>query len=375
MSDTTASKALKKLKSMDKSQFLYIFGWLVIIGIVFWGIYSSYSLSKRQTSQCKVFDNLYTTINGNIRSLNKLDPQCGYLFRDYYIKTAYNACSIGNYTNDYVNTCTIPDLLKQGVRGYDFEIFSIDDQPVVATSNTDDYYVKQTLNYIGFNDVMQIFQNYAFRYANAPNYNDPIIIHIRFKSNNLLMYQNLAKILVQYVNILLGKEYSYEYHSQYLGAVPILNFLGKIVIIVDMNNQTFLECKEFYEYVNMTSNSLYMRALQYYDVAYSPNIEELTTYNKTAMTIAMPDSGSNPPNPSSALVRACGCQLIAMRYQLFDTLLEENELFFDQNSYAFVLKPEILRYIPDEITIPEEPDPAVDYAPRTISAKYYSFQM
>ena len=194
MSDTTASKALKKLKSMDKSQFLYIFGWLVIIGIVFWGIYSSYSLSKRQTSQCKVFDNLYTTINGNIRSLNKLDPQCGYLFRDYYIKTAYNACSIGNYTNDYVNTCTIPDLLKQGVRGYDFEIFSIDDQPVVATSNTDDYYVKQTLNYIGFNDVMQIFQNYAFRYANAPNYNDPIIIHIRFKSNNLLMYQNLAKI-------------------------------------------------------------------------------------------------------------------------------------------------------------------------------------
>ena len=39
-----------------------------------------------------------------------------------YIKTAYNCCSGGNYKNDYVDLCVLKNILKQGVRGLDFEI-------------------------------------------------------------------------------------------------------------------------------------------------------------------------------------------------------------------------------------------------------------
>ena len=125
----------------------------------------------------------------------------------------------------------------------------------------------------------------------------------------------------------------------------------------------------------MTSNSLYMRGLIWYDVQYSPDIDELTTYNKQCMTIAMPDGGISPPNISGLFSRTCGVQMVAMQYQKFDTLLEENELFFDTVGYAFVLKPEKLRYIPVVIEIPDAPPDNISYAPREISAAYYNFSV
>jgi hypothetical protein len=64
------------------------------------------------------------------------------------------------------------------------------------------------------------------------------------------------------------------------------------------------------------------------------------------MTIVIPDSGSNPSNPSGVLCRESGCQMVAMRYQFVDDNLTENTLFFDSKGYAFVLKPDNLRYKP-----------------------------
>ena len=156
-------------------------------------------------------DNVYGTLNGKIKSIDSSN-QFDYLFRDYYIKTAYNCCSGGNYKNDFVDTCVLKDLLKQGVRGLDFEIFSIDDQPVVATSTSDSYYVKETFNYINFVDVMNIVRDYAFSTGTAPNAQDPIILHFRIKSENQTMYQNFAKLLENYDQILLNKEYDFEFY-------------------------------------------------------------------------------------------------------------------------------------------------------------------
>jgi hypothetical protein len=96
-----------------------------------------------------------------------------------------------------------------------------------------------------------------------------------------------------------------------------------------------------------------MRALHYYDIKYTPDMNELIAFNKQNMTIGMPDKGSNPENPSSLVMREMGCQLLAMRYQKVDVNVEENDAFFEENGYAFVLKPENLRYIP--VTIPAPP--------------------
>ena len=372
-SEKTINNVMKSLTEMKESVVVVLLVSItllfVLIAIIIYFYYSGL-----RSRQCKNMGNTYGDLNGKIKSIDDSDL-FNYAFRDYYIKSAYNCCSGGSYKNDFVDTCNLKYVLKQGVRGLDFEIFSIDDKPVVATSTSDSYYVKETFNYIYFGDVMNIIRDYAFATSTAPNALDPIIIHLRIKSTNQDMYKNFATLLKNYENILMPKDYGYEYYGQNFGTVDIRKLTGKVVIIVERSNTTFLEVPEFYEFVNMTSNSVFMRALHYYDIKYTPDLQELIEFNRQNITIGMPDKGSNPDNPSSIVMRECGCQLLAMRYQLMDVDVEENNMFFDENGYAFVLKPERLRYIP--VTIPEPPpqNPELSFATRTVQSDFYKFEI
>ena len=348
---------------------------ILLFGLLLLGLIMYLIVRKMPKNEVNKMNALYGDLNGSIQSMSPSNPDFKYLLRDYYIKTAYNCCSGGSYKNDFVSIDILKDILKQGVRGLDFEVFSIDDQPVVATSTSDSYYIKETYNSIPFMDVMNVLRDYAFATATSPNPKDPIIIHLRIKSTNQSMYKNFAKILEEYDNLLLGKDYSYENHGVNLGNIEILKLSGKIVIIVDRLNNSFLECQEFYEFVNMTSNSVFMRALPYYDIAYSPDINELIEYNKTCMTIGLPDKGADPDNPSGIVLRETGTQMIAMRYQLFDSNLEESDMIFDAQGYSFVLKPENLRHHQVSIPDPPLPNPDVSYATRVISSDFYKFDI
>lgn len=360
MNNTTASLALSVVTFC-----------IILIALLVWFLY----YAPLAANECSLMNKIYGTLNGKISSIDPLQEQFSYTFKDYYIKTAYNCCSGGNYANDYVSTCVIKNLLKQGVRGLDFEIYSIDDQPVVATSTTNDYHVKETFNSIPFASIMDILANYAFAGSTAPNPNDPIIIHLRIKSTNKNMYDNFAKIFEEHDTILLGKDYSYENHGKNLGNSELKSLMGKIVVIVDKSNPAFLESDKFYEYVNMTSNSVFMRALHFHDIKYTPDVPELIESNKYGMTLAMPDKGSNPPNPDPIVLRETGCQFLGMRYQLVDVNSESTDIFFDENGHAFVLKPERLRYVPVELPDPVKQNPELSYATRTVSSDFYKFEI
>ena len=228
---------------------------------------------------------------------------------------------------------------------------------------------------------MSVIINYAFSDATCPNSRDPLIIHLRIKSNNQKMYENLASIFSSQsiVNKLLGKDYSYEYsydNSRHnIGEVPLLELQGKILLIVDKSNPAFMDCKNLYEYVNMTSNSIFARVLHYYDVQYSQDLQELIEFNKKCMTMVIPDKGSSPPNPSALTSRETGSQMIAMRYQLYDDNMQQSDLMFDSAGTAFALKPEKFRYVQETIPDPPQQDPALSYATRTVSSDYYSFNI
>ena len=336
-------------------------------------IYGFYYIRLRGRN-CNFMDSIYGNLNGKIRSIDN-NEKFNYTFKDYYIKSAYNCCSGGNYKNDFVDLCIMKDLLKQGVRGLDFEIFSIDDQPVIATSTSDSFYIKETFNYINFVNAMNIIRDYAFSTSTAPNSSDPIIIHLRIKSTNQTMYQNFALLLENYNSILLGKEYDSEYQGQNFGNVELKKLMGKVVIIVERNNSAVLECPEFYKFINMTSKSVFMRLYRYYDIKYPPSTEEIVNYNKQNMTIGIPDKGSDPENPSAIVMREMGCQLLAMRYSELDVNIEENNMFFDNNGYAFVLKPIHLRYIPETIPLPPPQNPELAFAERTVQSDFYKFNI
>jgi len=371
--EKTINNAIKSLTEMKESTAVFLIIGITLIIILIAFLYYFY-YSTLRSKECSTMDTLYGDLNGKITSINDSE-QFSYTFKDYYIKTAYNCCSGGSYKNDFVDTCILKDILKQGVRGLDFEIFSIDDKPVVATSTSDSYYIKETFNYINFGDVMNIIRDYAFSSSGSPNKDDPIIIHLRIKSTNQEMYKNFAKLLEGFDSLLMSKDYDSEYYGKNFGNVELQKLKGKIVIIVDRSNTSFLECPEFYKFINMTSNSVFMRALHYYDIKYSPDIAELIEYNKQNMTIGMPDKGSNPENPSSVVMRETGCQLLGMRYPYIDVNVEENDVFFDENGHAFVLKPEPLRYIPVTIPLPPSQNPELSYATRTVQSDFYKFDI
>jgi hypothetical protein len=367
---------MANLQASMSSNMIYVMCGIIMTVMLLYTIY--YKLLENR--ECNALDDMYPSLNPNMRSIDPTDEDCGYALRDYYIKTAFNCCSGGGYKNDYVSTCALKNFLKQGVRGLDFEIYSIGDQPVVATSSDDNYNYKETFNHVSFANVLDVIRNNAFSNSTSPNPKDPLIVHLRIKSENQKMYTNLATLLQTNADILLGPEYGNENVNkksqiESLGIVPIVDLMGKVSIIVDKSNSSYLECPEFCEFVNMTSNSIFMKLLRYHDVKYSPDIVELIESNKIGMTIAIPDTGSAPANPSGIVLRETGCQMIAMRYQLFDTNLEQNELAFDVCGYAFCLKPENLRYIPVILEDPPTQDPNLSYAVKTVSTDYYSFEI
>jgi len=370
MNMSSITNSLKSIITQDSKMTLFIS--VIIFIIILFTIIAYFHYSSLRRKNCKFMEQIYGDLNGKIRSIDDSE-QFNYSFKDYYIKTAYNCCSGGNYKNDYVDLCVMKDLLKQGVRGLDFEIFSINDQPVIATSTSNSYYVKETFNYVNFIDAMNVIRDYAFSTSTAPNALDPIIIHLRIKSTNKEMYKNFAKLLEKYNSILLGKDYGFEYNGKNLGNVEIKQLMGKVVIIVDREDTSFLECEEFYEFVNMTSKSPLMRSLHYYDIINPPSMDELFNFNKKYMTIGMPDKGANPENPSSIKMREMGIQLLGMRYSKIDTNIQENDIFFNDNGYAFVLKPDRLRYTPVTIPLPPPQNPDLAFAPRTIESDFYKF--
>ena len=352
---------------------------LIISAIVYY-----FYINGLRSRECAFMNNIYGTLNTRIKPINASSKQCGSKLKDYYIKTAYNCCSGGSYKNDYVDTCNLKNVLKQGCRGLDFEIYSMNDHPIVSTSILDNNYVKETYNYIEFVEVMNILKEYAFSPSTSPNHTDPIIIHLRIKSDNSKMIENFAELFKQYPEIMLNDTYSYENHGNNIGNIPLIELTNtsgsktpknNVILIVDRNNHIFLENKQFMEYVNMTSNSIFMRTLRYYDIKYAPDLFELQEYNKQNMSIGMPDNEVNPVNPNSIVVRESGCQMIAMRYQYIDNYLEENIGFFDKVGFAFALKPERLRYI--EVVIPDaiKQNEELSYESRNISSDYFTFSI
>lgn len=357
------------LKKEDATKYITI-GIIIImlISIGLW-IYQKNTLNK---TNCNNMNKLYTDFS-MVHTINTTNENFNYSLRDYYIKTAYNACSAGQFKNDFVNVCALKNVIKQGARCLDFEIYSLNNEPVIATSSVDDYSVKETYNSILFSDVLDIIRTYAFSGSTCPNPGDPLILHMRIMSNNNSIYDKMSSLIEQLLpDLTLGSQYSYENNGKNLGQIPLSQIMGKVIIIVDRLNPLF-ESTKLDEYVNLASNSIFMRAVRYSSgVKYTPDIDELIYYNKKNMTLVMPDKSDVNTNYSPQLALVSGCQFISLCFQNFDTNMEAYSALFDKNGSAFVLKPESLRYTPVTIPQPTQANPDYSYKERNTKTDYYS---
>ena len=302
-----------------------------------------------------------------------------YDIKDYYIYGSYNTCNLsGTNTNNTMSLEALNYVISQGVRFLDFEIYNVNEQPVVATSTIpDNYYIKESNISVPFNQVMSTIINKAFSAGTAPNINDPIFLHLRIKSTNQTMINNIASIFDQYEDLyLLGPEYSFEYQvcnaqicqSKNLSNCPLYYFQRKIIVMVDRSNSSVLDNSNLMEFVNITTDSTNCRLITNYEMVHSPDQQELLTFNKLSMTIVTPDVGVKPTNPDPLSACQLGIQINATDFSNRDVNNIANMNLFNSAGNAFILKPIDQRENPFMYSIPADNPSDYSFATRTNTA-------
>jgi hypothetical protein len=317
-------------------------------------------------------ENTKEFIDKNITSINPNDSQSKFKLRDYYIKAAYNAFNPDKFKNSKVSMDALLYVIARGCRFIDFEVFSVDNQPVISSSSVNSFNYKETFNHIPVSDAFEVLGSYVFSGAKCPNPGDPFIIHMRMMSRNVTMYDNLAKIISQSKTVarnLLGPKYGREYQSKDLGNENLLDFKGKIILIVDGTNPVYRNTKLF-ELVNMSSNSLFLSKYTYFGVKNIGDPQTFKDANKKNMCLVIPDKSGKPYNEGHNGPYTWGCQIAAMCFQeeARDEKLKAYEDKFASVGYAFILKPEDLRYVPITIAPPAPPNPKASMEARPTEA-------
>lgn len=311
-------------------------------------------------------------IDKNITSINPADSQSKFKLRDYYIKSAYNAFNPDKFKNSNVSMDALLYVIARGCRFIDFEVFSVDNQPVIASSSVNSFNYKETFNHIPVSDAFEVLGSYVFSGSKCPNPGDPFIIHMRIMSRNVTMYDNLAKIISQSKTMarnLLGPKYGREFQTKDLGNENLLDFKGKIILMVDGTNEIYRKTK-LLELINMSSNSLFLSKYTYFGVKNIADPQTFKDANKKNMCLVIPDKAGRPINEGHNGPYTWGCQIAAMCFQeeVRDEKLKAYEDKFASVGYAFILKPEDLRYVPITIAPPAPPNPKSSMEARPVEA-------
>ena len=363
------SQATTKLKDFLKNPLetpmaIHWFGMAFVVVVLLWLItYVTTKINLGKTN-CDII----TEVNKNTPPTKitsawttSVSPDyAGKNLRDFYIKTAYSCCASGQFKSDYVSICALQNAIKQGVRCLDFEIFCVDNTPVVGVSSVDIIGVKQSYNTLPISVVLKELNNIAFSETAGicPNPKDPLLLHFRIKTNNVTIYNILASEIADNLgDKLLPIEYMRECNGTNITKKPIKDFIGKVVIMVEKNNvynslPLLYESKNMWELTNVTTNSVFIHETRFLDIKNSNDIDTITNFNRQNITLVLPDLSASNANYVSTISQALGCQLIAMNFQNVDqNLLTYNELFEKKQS-AFVPKPDELLYTPTMINIP-----------------------
>ena len=94
---------------------------------------------------------LYKKRASKLRPVNKSGDEFKFRLRDYYIASSYNSCCGNEFFFDYVDYEPLKQVIKQGARCLDFEIYSVDGNCVVAAGKSASYHIKGTLFYLTSN--------------------------------------------------------------------------------------------------------------------------------------------------------------------------------------------------------------------------------
>ena len=366
----------------------------VLVSVIFW-IFGVFQLAD---SNCARLKKVYNNETAPLSPISTDDVFDNPIY-DFYVKTAYNCCSAGNFKNSFVDSnnttppfCALKTCIQQGARCLDFEIYSVNHEPVIATSSVNSFNIKETFNYLKFSEAMNFIADNAFSVSTTPVWSDPLFLNFRVMSDiqNNPIYPKIATALLNaFKDRLLDTKYNLMNSCKTIGILPLSQFKGKVITIIDpftydnlkticppiqdcsgaapsqnVNNNEEVGNKEgdrsisqcqspnLLEFLNMHSGSPFLHTFRVKDLLLT-DTNNLKHQNKTLMTILFPNFSQDAKNFNPALGFSSGCQFVGMSFQNFDTNLEYYTLFFNKAGYSFAFKPASLRYI--KVTVPAPP--------------------
>lgn len=310
------------LKQLDiYSNYLYFTCFIVVIITI---IFVSYTLKIGEMNCNRIAKYTIATSNQSTvldRSLN----QC-------FIKTAYNCCCTGNFTNDYVDLCALINCSKQGVRALDFQIFSLNNKPVISANIDNNPYFKELYNYLDFYQTMlEINKLFILSQINQ----EPLFLIFRICSNQLTIYDQMYHTLVEIFgeksyNPIIYENENFNY-DQYDRSGNNELFMNDI--INNMNNKVCI----IVEYLNEDgyTNSLYQIASYAISTTDSLYKKESDSINKNDIDISHNFINNNFINKSTSTnydFVSFGifnkCNFIGLNFQIEDSYLKlYNQIF------------------------------------------------
>ena len=319
---------------------------IVIIIVIF--LLTLTSSSTNIINSCNSYESLYDNKKAQLSNIDTNDNYLKNSLGDFYVKSAFNCCATEDFKYGYVDLCALTVCLKRGVRFLDFAIYSINNQPVVATSSIDSIYAIESLNYLSFAKVIQLINSRAFSSMYCPNPSDPLIINLRMFTKNENIFNAVAKILSSELSSrLLDRKYSYEYRNESnqvrsISSVNIKELINKAIIFIKDENQLLGNTK-LTELCNLScgSSNSACKSLTENEIKEYTGMTRLIDFNKYGITIARPNNNTTPANLDSDIMeQGAGVQFCAMCFQNKDSFLKQYEdKFFNSPNGSFAFRP------------------------------------
>lgn len=279
--------------------------------------------------------------------------------KDHFFMGCFNSSGCGDEWQSYVDNRDKPtggtvleNVLGIGVRAVDFELFLKDDEKknlVVAIgipAENNKYYLKGSYNQIPFSEILDTLTSYVDNTVNTAFQKHPLLVNLRIRSNDPIIYDKLKMELNTFVaGGLTGvvpdpDKYSlknFDVSESYENIVdaPIEDINGKIIFMLNDNPLNSIgnyiknsdKDKDFLEYIYITdsqhenmANAVVMNSNS---IINTHNKEETIEDFKGRLGIALPDWSTVIKNPDFNKHMAMGCQISLMKFSLNDINLRE----------------------------------------------------
>ena len=350
-----------KMPNISSGQYFYVTLSIVIfiVLLLFSWVANRLSLKTRSCNKLNIywptltnttyFLNPNTNTSGTIVKANSgfgIDTSNNKLI-NYHVKSAYNCCCGDGYKNNFVALCALEKCIANGCRFLDFEIYSYNNEPIIAASTANSNYIKETYNSLSLEQVLITIKEKAFNLTSTNCANDPLILNFRVMSTNLAMLKKMGDLVEKHLADADGVFTLETRKEEILLFAQMEELYRKVIIICEFNPlpsiiDTNADLSKLKDYVNLKAKGLNCNTFRYNQIASKKGSVSFIETTKTKYTIVLPNLDNSIINFDPALSFDTGCQAICMKHQNMDnSLLGYNALFKTKQNYCWFKKSRI----------------------------------